>query len=62
MIKENLTSGFLWSAKPIGYPSGRGMCFAARSSPLPDDDLEGAQVNALATWPGIHGGCGLGPA
>jgi hypothetical protein len=25
MIKENLTSGFLWSAKPIGYPSGRGM-------------------------------------
>jgi hypothetical protein len=41
MIKESLTSGFLWSAKSIGYPSGRGMSFAARSGPLPNDDPKG---------------------
>jgi hypothetical protein len=32
MIKESLTSGFLWSAKPIGCPSGKGRHFAALSA------------------------------
>jgi hypothetical protein len=49
MIKENLTSSFLWSARPIGCPSGRGMSFAARSGPLPNDDPGGAQADALVT-------------
>jgi hypothetical protein len=44
MIKENLTTGFLWPAKPIGYPSGREMSFVARSGPLPNDVLRGLKL------------------
>jgi hypothetical protein len=66
MIKESLTSGFLRSAKSIGYPSGKGMSGAAGSGPLPKDDPEGdpkgAQADAMwhsdVAWAFLCG-CGL---